>query len=275
MLLSFWSLADITMNITFNILTSTRLIHNNDVVVSVVALEPHIKYFSLEHIPIVILASLVLLIVIIPLLVVLLISPALSRVINLTRINPFLDEFQSCYRDSCRWYSIVYFIVWIVFVSMQSQAVPMIYIQALFMILLSTHCLIRPYQSTVLNNTDTLILVDANFLIALMQFKTNLTTIILVHILVFVPILVIGTWFVGVSLIECGVCRYLHHMLVKKRQQVSVAASRDQRYTRNSYHHHQMYQFRRCIFMRAPRKESLSLELLMTTNACTCIQVIN
>ena len=76
--------------------------------------------------------------------------------------------------------------------SMQSQAVSMIYIQALFMILLSTHCLIRPYQSTILNNTDTLILVDVNFLIALMQFKTNLTTIVLVHILVFVPILGIG-----------------------------------------------------------------------------------
>ena len=140
MLLSFWSLADITKNITFNILTSTRLIHNNDVVVSVVALEPNLKYFSLKHIPIVILASLVLLIVIIPLLVVLLVSPALSRVINLTRIIPFLDEFQSCYRDSCRWYSIVYFIVWIGFVSMQSQAVPpMIYIQTLFMILLGRH----------------------------------------------------------------------------------------------------------------------------------------
>ena len=76
--------------------------------------------------------------------------------------------------------------------SMQSQAVSMIYIQALFMILLSTHYLIRPYQSTILNNTDTLILVDVNFLIALMQFKTNLTTIVLVHILVFVPILGIG-----------------------------------------------------------------------------------
>ena len=34
------------------------------------------------------------------------------------------------------------------FVSIQSQTVSMIYIQALFMILLSTHCLIRPYQST-------------------------------------------------------------------------------------------------------------------------------
>ena len=131
MLLSFWSLAYITMNITFKILTSTRLIPNNDVVVSVVALEPHMKYFSLEHIPIVILALLVLLIVIVPLLVVLLISPALSRAINLTRIKPFLDEFQSCYRDSCHWYSIVYFIVWIVFASMQSQAVSMIYMQSL------------------------------------------------------------------------------------------------------------------------------------------------
>ena len=230
MLLSFWSLADITMNITFNILTSTRLIHNNDVVVSVVALEPQIKYFSWEHIPIVVLALLVLLIVIIPLLVVLLISPALSRVINLTRIKPFLDEFQSCYRDSCRWYSIVYFIVWIGFVSMQSQAVPMVYIQTLFMILLSTHCLIHPYQSTVLNMTDALILIDINFLIALLQSKTNLTTIVLVHILVFVPILCIGAWFVGVTLVKCGVCRYLNHILFKRRQQPSVAVRRERHY---------------------------------------------
>ena len=229
MLLSFWSLADITMNITFNILTSTRLIHNNDVVVSVVALEPQIKYFSLKHIPIVILALLVLLIVIIPLLVVLLVSPALSRVINLTRIKPFLDEFQSCYRDSCRWYSIVYFIVWIGFVSMQSQAVPMIYIQALFTILLSTHFLIHPYQSMILNVTDTLILVDVNFLLALMQSKTNLSTIVFIHILVLVPILCISAWFVCVSLVKFGAFRYLHHLLIKRGRQ-PLAASRERHY---------------------------------------------
>ena len=227
MLLSFWSLADITMNITFNILTSTRLIHNNDVVVSVEALEPNLKYLSLKHIPIVILAFLVLLIVIIPLLVVLLVSPALSRIINLTRIKPFLDEFQSCYRDSCRWYSTVYFIVWIGFVSMQSQAVPMIYIQTLFMILLSAHCLIRPYQSMVLNIIDTLILVDVNFLLSLMQSNTNQTKIWLIHILVLVPILSICVWFIGVSLVKShNLCRYL---LLKSRQQ-PIATTRDQQY---------------------------------------------
>ena len=61
---------------------------------------------------------------IIPLLVVLLVSPALSRVINLTR-DQTLPKMSSSRAtgDSCRWYSIVYFIVWIGFVSMQSQAV--------------------------------------------------------------------------------------------------------------------------------------------------------
>ena len=230
MLLSFWSLADITMNININILTSTRLIHNNDAVVSVVALEPNMNYFSVEHIPIVILALLVLLIVIIPLLVVLLVSPALSRVINLTRIKPFLDEFQSCYKDSCRWYSIVYFIVWIVFVSMQGQAVPMTYIQTLFVILLSSHLLIRPYQSRILNITDALILVDVNFLLALTQSKINLTTTVLIHILVLAPILGIAAWLVCQSLVKCGVYNYVHRVFVKRVQSQPLAARRERRY---------------------------------------------
>ena len=230
MLLSFWSLADITMNITFNILTSTRLIHNNDAMVTVVALEPNLKYSSWEHIPIVILALLVLLIVIIPLLIVLLVSPALSRVINLTRIKPFLDEFQSCYRDSCRWYSIVYLIVWIGFVSMQSQAVPMTYIQTLFVILLSSHLLIRPYQSRILNITDALILVDVNFLLALTQLKINLTTTVLIHILVLVPILGIAAWLVCLSLVKCGVYKYVHRVFVKRVQSQPLAARRERHY---------------------------------------------
>ena len=126
------------------------------------------------------------------------------------------------------------------------------------MILLSTHYLIRPYQSTILNNMDTLILVDVNFLIALMQFKTNLTTIVLVHILVLVPILGIGAWFIGVSLIKCGV----FSILVKRRQQPLV--------TRRG----QCYEERLPSPPNVPvqevhlyeSNENLSLELLMTTS---------
>ena len=57
------------------------------------------------------------------------------------------------------------------------------------------------YQSTILNITDTLILVNINFLLALMQSKTNLTTTVFIHILVLVPILGIGAWFVCLSFV--------------------------------------------------------------------------
>ena len=85
------------------------------------------------------------------------------------------------------------------------------------------------YQSTILNITDTLILVNINFLLALMQSKTNLTTTVFIHILVLVPILGIGAWFVCLSFVKCGVFKYLRHVLVKKGQQ-PLAASREQCY---------------------------------------------
>ena len=205
MLLSFWSLADITMNISF---TSTALIHNGAALLQVVALEPHITFFSLEHLPIVILALLVLLVVIAPLLLILLLSPLLSRVINLTKIKPFLDEFQSCYKDTCRWYSGVYFIVWIGFVSIQGQSVSVTYVQVFFVILLSAHCLIQPYQSRLLNIADALILADIISLLAFIQSKPLLTTVVFIHLLVLVPILCVGIWFVCVLFIKCGLCSY-------------------------------------------------------------------
>ena len=205
MLLSFWSLADITMNISF---TSTTLIHNGAALLQVVALEPHITFFSLEHLPIVILALLVLLVVIAPLLLILLLSPLLSRVINLTKIKPFLNEFQSCYKDTCRWYSGVYFIVWIGFVSIQGQSVSVTYVQVFFVILLSAHCLIQPYQSRLLNIADALILADIISLLAFIQSKPLLTTVVFVHLLVLVPILCVGIWFVCVLFIKCGLCSY-------------------------------------------------------------------
>ena len=103
----------------------------------------------------------------------------------------------------------------------------MIYIQTLFMMLLSAHCLIRPYQSIVLNMTDTHILIDVNFLLAFMQSKKSLTMTVLIHILVLVPILGIGAWFVGVSCVKCGVFKYLRRVLFK---QPKVATSRERCY---------------------------------------------
>ena len=80
----------------------------------------------------------------------------------------------------------------------------------------------------VLNIIDTLILVDVNFLLSLMQLSnTNSTKTWLIHILVLVPILSVGVWFMGMSLVKSDMCKYLHHALFKRREQ-RFAPSREQ-----------------------------------------------
>ena len=216
MLLSFWSLADITMNVTINILTPTKLTHDGAALSWVVELEPDMKFFSPEHLPVIILALIVLVAVIAPLLIILLFSPLLSRVVNLTKIKPFLDEFQSCYKDNCRWYSGVYFVVWISFVSLQRQAISVIYVQTLFMILLSAHFVIQPYQSRVLNITDMLILAEINLLLFLTSFKPNLVTVILVHVLVLVPIVCFGICLICALLVKCGLWHWFYKAITRR-----------------------------------------------------------
>ena len=104
-----------------NILTPYKLVYRNSLSphTYLVSVQPDFKYFSPEHLPIAIPALLVLLMVITPLVCVLLLSPDLTKVINLYRIKPFLDEFQSCYQDRYRWYSAVYFFVWIAIINIQ------------------------------------------------------------------------------------------------------------------------------------------------------------
>ena len=62
-----------------------------------------------------------------------------------------------------------------------------------------------------------------------MQSKINLTTTVLIHVLVLVPILGIVAWLVFLSCVKCGVFKYLRRVLPKKGQQ-PLAASREQRY---------------------------------------------
>ena len=89
--------------------------------------------------------------------------------------------------------------------------------------------MIRPYQSMALNIIETLILVDVNFLLSLMQSNTNQTKIWLIHILVLVPIprLSICVWFMGVSLVKSDICRNLPRVMFKRRQQ-TFSTSREQ-----------------------------------------------
>ena len=162
---------------------------------------------------------------------VLLCSPVLSKIINLYRVKPFLDEFQSCYQDRYRWYSAIYFIVWIAIINIQ-EYLETFFIQAIFIILMTAHFLIQPYQTRVLNIMDTLLLVDLNFLIALMQpdSEKSLMRTIAVHTLVVGPLLCIVLLFICVCVLKCGVYDCFHGLWVRRRQNSDDEQQHDEEY---------------------------------------------
>ena len=198
-LLSFWSLVD----------TSVRILRYHQITYlingtkaedhSVVSLQPDMEYFSQQHLPVAIPALLVLIVMVIPLVTILLFSSLFSKWVNLHRIKPFLDEFQSCYKDRCRWFSVIFFTIWIIITCFHSNAV---FMQTLFAGVLSLHVLLQPYQSKVLNVTDTLLLVNINVLQAIMQFKKSTTpeAVVVVHLITIGTLVCLAAWFVCVCL---------------------------------------------------------------------------
>ena len=190
MLLSFWSLADISVNVL------TPVVINYETgSTAYVSIQPNIRYFSTEYIPVALPALLVLLVIIVPLVSVLLLSPLLSKVINLHRIKPFLDEFQSCYKDRFRWYSAVYFIVWIVLIICLAYSA-MFAFQTILVGLLIAHLVTQPYNSVTLNTIDALLLTDINFLIGLIRCYpvSSIPTQLAMHALVIAPFVCAGVW---------------------------------------------------------------------------------
>ena len=232
MLLSFWSLADTSINI----LTPTPFEFSESPPLYVVSVQPNIRYFSLNHIPLAIPVLLVLLGLILPLVIMLLLSPFLNRLISLHRIMPFLDEFQSCYEDRYRWYSGVYLVVWIVIVSIQGLPDFLLFTQIIFIILMCTQVLIKPYKSKWLNITDTLLLVDINFLISLVYKRSyssplshgHMFSNLLIHVLVIVPFVCAIVSVTCMLAIKCGVYNCIRTFLMRRPHSLHLQPSRSQ-----------------------------------------------
>ena len=101
----------------------------------------------------------------------------------------------------------VFLVVWIITVCLQIADFYPIVLQAIFTLVLTILIAIQPYQSKVLNITDSLLLLAINLLIAIMHSKNanNGITIILVHLLTIGPLLSLAVWFTCVCLYKCGV----------------------------------------------------------------------
>ena len=231
LILSFWSLADTSVHI----LTPTFI---KGIKTPFVSLQPELPYFSpLPHLLVAIPAILVLVVLITPLLFLLVFYPLLSKVVNLHRIKPFLDEFHSCYIDRFRWYSAVYFIAWIIIVIVERlslvEDIDSGYLETaticIYGLLLFGQFLIRPYQSKILNMADVFLLVDI-FILKLVclvwrskdTIANSTINIVCIHILVIGPILIITVWFSCALILKCGLYECFRNKQCIKRRQSTV-----------------------------------------------------
>ena len=180
-----------------------------------VALQPELVYFRGTHILLGLIAILLMLLFVVPLILLLLLSQFLWKCINLSRIKPFLDEFQCIFRDNARWFSSAYPILYMIIVSLSDVTKNIFIIYTLILAAFcAVVCFVQPYKVKWLNTTDVVLLVDmllftALFDYQLLQYQENVAITILVHILVILPIVyfcVIGSTVIALRL-KCLKCR--------------------------------------------------------------------
>jgi len=164
-------------------------------------LDPTVIYFTSYHRFLVILALLTQVVLVIPFLALLVLSPWLVRWFNLLRLKPVLDEFQACYQDRYRCFAGFYLTWWLVIFLLSSFSdyyVNIYLLQVMAIVLLIVHAIFQPYKERWLNVLDTLFISDLVLLSILhgttsrIVFESPGLTIfkdILLHLLVLFPMM--------------------------------------------------------------------------------------
>ena len=156
-LVTFWSLASTSINLILPLKLGNSYWF---------AIDPNvpIKSNSLAFL----LISVLVLILVLSIVVFMTVSPYISKCFNTLRIKPILDVCQSCYKDKWRWYSMVYFTVWMIITAVGPYSVPFLNYLYWFMLIgvATIHSIFRPYAFKWLNIADTLLLIDLIMLYA-------------------------------------------------------------------------------------------------------------
>ena len=199
-LLSFWSVSDTCIQL---LKPTTTL---NGVKGWRVALQPNIQYLKDPyHIVIWIISIVLLVFLLVPFILLLFLSPHFRRKFNLTRIQPLLDAFQSCYDDRFRWYSGVYLLSWIIL----NINMPYYVMKIILAVVGTLHFMIQPYKYQWLNIVDTLLLVH----LIILAFFTSVNspnsihkeTVSISYVLVVLPLTYItigGVWIISIIIIK-------------------------------------------------------------------------
>ena len=203
LLVSYWSLAKTSIQI----LQYVELVTEDGNTSTIVPLfHPNIGFFTKGHIPLVIIAVIVLIV-----LAVYLILMMLSQCISFYRLKPFLDEFQSCYQDKYRWYSVVYALSMVAMAPVTISSYSFI-AEAIIISATLAQCILQPYRKKWLNVVDTMLLIDLTFIIFLKKSDDSAYNVVIL-ILTIIPLIYIllGT----ILLLLYGT--NLHHKLLNSR----------------------------------------------------------
>ena len=156
LLLSYTSVATTSL-----LLLRSLTFHNVDKIYTY--LSPDIEYFHGRHLPYIIITLLFTLVIVIGLPLLLLLEPFLNHKVNFTKIKPLLDQFQGCYKDKYRSFAAYYMtcrlVNILVIVSNPSNNNTTQYLLVIInAVLVSTHVILRPYATNILNVFDFFIL---------------------------------------------------------------------------------------------------------------------
>ena len=219
-LLSFWSVSDTCIQLLKPITTL------NGVKGWRVALQPNLQYLKDPyHIVTWIISTVLLIFLLVPFILLLFLSPLLRRKFNLTRIQPLLDAFQSCYHDKFRWYSGVYLLSWIIL----NINMPYYVMEIILVAIGTLQFMIHPYKYRWLNIVDTLLLADLNLFVSLTSVdspnSTHKGTVPISYILVVLPLTYItvgGVWIISVIIMKWCKCKVFTGKNTNKEEIVNL-----------------------------------------------------
>ena len=141
-----------------------------------VRVQPDIAYMDpRRHLPYALLAYFIEFGLILPFTIFMLAAPWLAKRVNLIRIKPILDEYQSCFHDEHRYFVGMYLLARQLFFVTSMSVINLqlsLYLQQLMSIgLCILHTYVQPYRKRWLNTVDMLILLD----VCLLTFSIGAT----------------------------------------------------------------------------------------------------
>ena len=194
LLLSFTALIETS----FNILNPVQF---NELPGLYVNAEPSTTYFDVsKHLPWFLIAIVTVFLLVIPFTLLLVFAPVLTKCFNLNKIKPFLDEFQSCYKDKFRWMAGYYFVARFIYLLILTSPryIPVVtqyVIQLLSFAILVIHMLLQPYENNWMNFADSILLADIVLVTLLFGNTANsvfetipLLRVTIMYILVLIPV---------------------------------------------------------------------------------------